>query len=175
MSARFERTFLIFRALDILKVGGQNNGFADLIEHHVEPEGDAPAHLEVAAPVKRAKRLMYNSGTRDLSCSTCTKRLEGRAHPQLLTFARIGLRDFAFDLQLGFDPVCAALAAMAVFDGTIVEANGISSVIAAERRLGEPWKRRIEARLFFCINDSDPFFGGFRNDGMAALQLSRNL
>ncbi len=80
----FREHFLDFDGARYIESGGQNTGLADLIEHHVEPEGDALdnleldfsnivthvdddfawalADVEVKATVKRDKREIHNRG-----------------------------------------------------------------------------------------------------------------
>ena len=41
----FKKHFLDFEGARYIESGGQNEGLRDLIEHHVEPEGDALAEL----------------------------------------------------------------------------------------------------------------------------------
>ena len=43
----FRDYFLDFEGARYIESGGQNNGLSDLIEHHVEPEGDALDSLEL--------------------------------------------------------------------------------------------------------------------------------
>ncbi len=45
--APFREHFLDFDGARYVESGGQNEGLADLIEHHVEPEGDALDDLEL--------------------------------------------------------------------------------------------------------------------------------
>ena len=80
----FRQHFLDFEGARYIEGGGQNEGLADLIEHHVEPEGDALsgfelnfsniethiegefawaiADVEVMATVKRDNRQIHNRG-----------------------------------------------------------------------------------------------------------------
>jgi len=80
----FREHFLDFEGARYIESGGQNNGLTDLIEHHVEPEGDALdslelnlsnvethvegdfawaiADVEVKALVKRDQREIHNRG-----------------------------------------------------------------------------------------------------------------
>ena len=80
----FRKHFLDFEGARYIESGGQNSGLADLIDHHVEPEGDALdgldltfsniethvegdfawaiADVEVRAVVKRDGREIYNRG-----------------------------------------------------------------------------------------------------------------
>ena len=80
----FREHFLDFEGARYIESGGQNNGLTDLIEHHVEPEGDAldslelnlsnvethvegdfawaNADVEVKALVKRDQREIHNRG-----------------------------------------------------------------------------------------------------------------
>jgi hypothetical protein len=43
----FREHFLDFKGARYIESGGQNTGLTDLIEHHVEPEGDALDNLEL--------------------------------------------------------------------------------------------------------------------------------
>lgn len=43
----FRRHFLDFEGARYIETGGQNEGLTDLIEHHVEPEGDAFENFEL--------------------------------------------------------------------------------------------------------------------------------
>ncbi len=45
--APFRRHFLDFEGARYIESGGQNEGLSDLIEHHVEPEGDALSDLDL--------------------------------------------------------------------------------------------------------------------------------
>ena len=80
----FRAHFLDFEGARYVESGGQNDGLTDLIDHHVEPEGDsldalelnltniethvegdfawAIADVEVKATVKRDGREIYNRG-----------------------------------------------------------------------------------------------------------------
>jgi len=80
----FREHFLDFKGARYIESGGQNTGLTDLIEHHVEPEGDALdnlelnlsnvethvegdfawaiADVEVKALVKRDQREIHNRG-----------------------------------------------------------------------------------------------------------------
>lgn len=80
----FWEHFLNFEGARYIESGGQNEGLTDLIEHHVEPEGDALdslelnfsniethfegdfawaiANVEVKATVKRDQRVIHNRG-----------------------------------------------------------------------------------------------------------------
>ena len=80
----FWEHFLDFEGARYIESGGQNAGLTDLIEHHVEPEGDALdslelnfsdvethfegdfawaiANVEVKATVKRDQRVIHNRG-----------------------------------------------------------------------------------------------------------------
>ena len=80
----FWEHFLDFEGARYIESGGQNAGLTDLIEHHVEPEGDvldslelnfsdvethlegdfawAIANVEVKATVKRDQRVIHNRG-----------------------------------------------------------------------------------------------------------------
>ncbi len=80
----FREHFLDFEGARYIESGGQNTGLTDLIEHHVEPEGDtldglelnltniethiegdfawAIANVEVKALVKRDQRQIHNRG-----------------------------------------------------------------------------------------------------------------
>lgn len=80
----FRQHFLDFEGARYIEGGGQNEGLTDLIEHHVEPEGDALsgfeldfsniethiegefawaiADVEVMATVKRDDRQIHNRG-----------------------------------------------------------------------------------------------------------------
>jgi len=80
----FREHFLDVKGARYIESGGQNAGLSDLIEHHVEPEGDALdslelnfsnvethvegdfawaiADLEVKATVKRDQREIHNRG-----------------------------------------------------------------------------------------------------------------
>ncbi len=80
----FREHFLDFDGARYIESGGQNAGLTDLIEHHVEPEGDALdslelnlsnvethvegdfawaiANVEVKALVKRDQRQIHNRG-----------------------------------------------------------------------------------------------------------------
>tara|TARA_R110002096_G_scaffold179709_3_gene356764 strand:- start:6911 stop:7384 length:474 start_codon:yes stop_codon:yes gene_type:complete len=80
----FRQHFLDFEGARYIEGGGQNEGLTDLIEHHVEPEGDALsgfeldfsnieihiegefawaiADVEVIATVKRDNRQIHNRG-----------------------------------------------------------------------------------------------------------------
>ena len=80
----FREHFLDFEGARYIESGGQNKGLTDLIEHHVEPEGDALdglelnlsnvethveggfawaiADVEVKALVKRDQREIHNRG-----------------------------------------------------------------------------------------------------------------
>jgi hypothetical protein len=82
--APFRKHFLDFPGARYIESGGQNEGLTDLVEHHVEPEGDALAGLdlsltniethiegdfawavadvEVKALVKRDQRRIHNRG-----------------------------------------------------------------------------------------------------------------
>jgi hypothetical protein len=44
----FRKHFLDFPGARYIESGGQNEGLADLVEHHVEPEGDALEGLELS-------------------------------------------------------------------------------------------------------------------------------
>jgi len=44
----FREHFLDFEGARYIESGGQNEGLADLIEHHVEPEGDALADFDLS-------------------------------------------------------------------------------------------------------------------------------
>ncbi len=43
----FRQYFLDFEGARYIESGGQNDGLSDLIEHHVEPEGDALSDLDL--------------------------------------------------------------------------------------------------------------------------------
>ena len=80
----FRKHFLDFPGARYIESGGQNEGLTDLIEHHVEPEGDAlegldlsltniethiegdfawaVADVEVKALVKKDQRRIHNRG-----------------------------------------------------------------------------------------------------------------
>ena len=80
----FRKHFLDFPGARYIESGGQNEGLTDLVEHHVEPEGDAleglelslsnlethiegnfawaVADVEVKALVKRDQRRIHNRG-----------------------------------------------------------------------------------------------------------------
>ncbi len=80
----FRKHYLDFEGARYVESGGQNVGLSDLIDHHVEPEGDALdgldlifsniethvegdfawaiADVEVRAVVKRDRREIYNRG-----------------------------------------------------------------------------------------------------------------
>ena len=80
----FRENFLDFEGARYIESGGQNSGLSDLVEHHVEPEGDAldsleltfseiethiegdfawaVANTEVKATVKSDKREIHNRG-----------------------------------------------------------------------------------------------------------------
>jgi len=80
----FRENFLDFEGARYIESGGQNEGLTDLVEHHVEPEGDAldsleltfseietnfegdfawaVANTEVKAVVKADKRVIHNRG-----------------------------------------------------------------------------------------------------------------
>ena len=80
----FRDYFLDFEGARYIESGGQNNGLSDLIEHHVEPEGDAldslelvfsdiethiegdfawaVANTEIKAVVKKDGRVIHNRG-----------------------------------------------------------------------------------------------------------------
>lgn len=80
----FRKHFLDFPGARYIESGGQNEGLTDLVEHHVEPEGDAlegldlsltniethiegdfawaVADVEVKALVKKDQRLIHNRG-----------------------------------------------------------------------------------------------------------------
>lgn len=80
----FREHFLNFEGARYVESGGQNKGLTDLVEHHVEPEGDALsgldlslsniethiegdfawaiADVEVKALVKRDQRKIHNRG-----------------------------------------------------------------------------------------------------------------
>ena len=80
----FREHFLNFEGARYIESGGQNEGLTDLVEHHVEPEGDALsaldlslsniethiegdfawaiADVEVRALVKRDQRNIHNRG-----------------------------------------------------------------------------------------------------------------
>lgn len=80
----FRNHFLDFEGARYIESGGQNDGLTDLVEHHVEPEGDAldgleltfrnietnlegdfawaVADTEVKATVKRDERKIHNRG-----------------------------------------------------------------------------------------------------------------
>ena len=82
--APFREHFLDFEGARYIESGGQNNGLSDLVEHHVEPEGDAldsleltfskiethiegdfawaVANTEIKAIVKKDKRVIHNRG-----------------------------------------------------------------------------------------------------------------
>lgn len=82
--APFREHFLDFEGARYIESGGQNNGLSDLVEHHVEPEGDAldsleltfskiethiegdfawaVANTEIKAVVKKDKRVIHNRG-----------------------------------------------------------------------------------------------------------------
>lgn len=82
--APFREHFLDFPGARYIESGGQNNGLDDLVEHHVEPEGDvlsgldlifsniethiegdfawALANTEVKATVKKDQRVIHNRG-----------------------------------------------------------------------------------------------------------------
>lgn len=45
--APFKHHFLDYEGARYIESGGQNKGLADLIEHHVEPEGDAVSELNL--------------------------------------------------------------------------------------------------------------------------------
>jgi len=44
----FREHFLDFEGARYVESGGQNEGLTDLVEHHVEPEGDALANFELS-------------------------------------------------------------------------------------------------------------------------------
>ena len=44
----FRKHFLDFQGARYIESGGQNKGLTDLVEHHVEPEGDALEGLELS-------------------------------------------------------------------------------------------------------------------------------
>ena len=80
----FRKHFLDFPGARYIESGGQNEGLTDLVEHHVEPEGDAleglelsltnieshvegdfawaVADVEVKALVKKDQRRLHNRG-----------------------------------------------------------------------------------------------------------------
>lgn len=80
----FRKHFLDFPGARYIESGGQNEGLTDLVEHHVEPEGDAlegldlsltniethiegdfawaVANVEVKALVKKDQRRIHNRG-----------------------------------------------------------------------------------------------------------------
>ena len=80
----FREHFLDFEGARYIESGGQNAGLSDLVEHHVEPEGDAldsleltfskiethiegdfawaVANTEIKAVVKKDKRVIHNRG-----------------------------------------------------------------------------------------------------------------
>jgi len=80
----FRENFLDFEGARYIESGGQNDGLDDLVEHHVEPEGDAldgleldfseiethfegdfawaVANVEVKATVKSDQRVIHNRG-----------------------------------------------------------------------------------------------------------------
>ncbi len=80
----FRKHFLDFEGARYIESGGQNAGLSDLVEHHVEPEGDAldsleltfskiETHIEgdfawavvnteIKAIVKKDKRVIHNRG-----------------------------------------------------------------------------------------------------------------
>jgi hypothetical protein len=80
----FRKHFLDFEGARYMESGGQNEGLDDLVENHVEPEGDvlsgldlnfsniethiegdfawALANVEVKATVKRDNRVIHNRG-----------------------------------------------------------------------------------------------------------------
>ena len=80
----FREHFLDFEGARYIESGGQNTGLSDLVEHHVEPEGDAldsleltfskiethiegdfawaVANTEVKAVVKEDKRVIHSRG-----------------------------------------------------------------------------------------------------------------
>ncbi len=80
----FRENFLDFEGARYIESGGQNEGLSDLVEHHVEPEGDAldsleltfskiethiegdfawaVANTEIKATVKSDKREIHNRG-----------------------------------------------------------------------------------------------------------------
>ena len=80
----FREHFLDFEGARYIESGGQNSGLSDLVEHHVEPEGDALdsleltfsdietqiegdfawaiANTEVKAVVKKDKRVIHSRG-----------------------------------------------------------------------------------------------------------------
>ena len=80
----FREHFLDFEGARYVESGGQNTGLDDLVEHHVEPEGDAldsleltfskiethiegdfawaVANTEIKAIVKKDKRVIHNRG-----------------------------------------------------------------------------------------------------------------
>jgi len=80
----FREHFLDFDGARYIESGGQNNGLTDLVEHHVEPEGDALdsleltfsdietrieddfawaiANTEVKAVIKTDQRVIHNRG-----------------------------------------------------------------------------------------------------------------
>ncbi len=80
----FRKHFLDFPGARYIESGGQNEGLTDLVEHHVEPEGDAlegldlsltniethiegdfawaVADVEVKALVKKDQRRIHNRG-----------------------------------------------------------------------------------------------------------------
>jgi len=82
--APFRENFLDFEGARYIESGGQNEGLTDLVEHHVEPEGDAldsleltfsdietnfegdfawaVANTEVKAVIKADKRVIHNRG-----------------------------------------------------------------------------------------------------------------
>lgn len=80
----FRKHYLDFEGARYVESGGQNEGLSDLVEHHVEPEGDALGNfelslsnvethiegdfawaitdVEVKALVKKDQRLIHNRG-----------------------------------------------------------------------------------------------------------------
>ena len=44
----FRKHFLDFEGARYIESGGQNEGLTDLVEHHVEPEGDALSNFELS-------------------------------------------------------------------------------------------------------------------------------
>jgi len=80
----FRKHYLDFEGARYVESGGQNEGLSDLLEHHVEPEGDALGNfelslsnvethiegdfawaitdVEVKALVKKDQRLIHNRG-----------------------------------------------------------------------------------------------------------------
>ena len=52
-----------------------------------------------------------------------------------------------------------------------VDGSARSISIEASRRIGSNWKLSVEARTFFEISNTDPFFG-LRNDDFVLIELA---